>query len=908
MEGGALQDPDYCLSDSDVKRVAGSTGLLIIRYPELSRFATWDEFMQNQARAAAVLFLVQGPTSGHWIAAFDGPDATAQVWDPLGMPLDSQRNELSASKRNALGENEAQFARLLATAEAAGKRPCINHVEFQEFSPSINTCGRWVGLRILHRDKTDTQFKAFVLGKVKAAGMRSPDEWVTQYTNPKLSGGGPSGTRRPEDDSPWLDDVSALMGGRMTTAAPRLTGGVVTRVGYRASEVRRWASLFSGYFTNVPHAVDEIVLRARAVSPGMEHFIKDLKAREGDAGGHTQTIRGLIKAYVDCTATAFEEAFIKTYIHTFAADEKDHINAMRLRTLQEVPAAEIHAAAFEREREQDEQFGQLVRASREMGEALDAHNAREPGPEMARPVEHRTDIISKDMTYPPHGGGMPGMAGGRMGRIYKIVSPRTKKVYVGSTFGDLAERLSRHKSLYKSHKAGKFHYVTSMDITRHPDARIVLLEERPVKNVTELLLMEGKWQRRHSARLCNKCMHGGCMPRGCFEPDGHCNGCGAKLEGAGMRGVAGAGFDDMDGAGFFDDIGSAFRNVWSSVSGAVKEGVSRVKNFASGARLDYPPSAARALAEYSSWTVKELTLRRQAVGQPLNTVLDTVSLGTFSKATQEAGLSTLYHLGLACLVHSPATGDVITVLVEKNAVINIARTGAVPQQEQSVPTPDPPVTFGEFMQRARAAAGDERFFKYSAFGNNCQDFVRGILSANGVLTSAADAFLKQNVEGVRSKIAPHTEAVANTLTDLGARFDRLIQGGSDEPAAAGTKRKRQGGSAQLAMRPYLRTKLPGDYALADAKLPVTIYSSETERKVVAVLPPGITLQSAAACLQRARRFVRSATKFEYTAVGAAEQSDLLHALRAAGLVAHASVVKPGIIVVCAGGALEQVGS
>ena len=256
MEGGALQDPDYCLSDSDVKRVAGSTGLLIIRYPELSRFATWDEFMQNQARAAAVLFLVQGPTSGHWIAAFDGPDATAQVWDPLGMPLDSQRNELSASKRNALGENEAQFARLLATAEAAGKRPCINHVEFQEFSPSINTCGRWVGLRILHRDKTDTQFKAFVLGKVKAAGMRSPDEWVTQYTNPKLSGGGPSGTRRPEDDSPWLDDVSALMGGRMTTAAPRLTGGVVTRVGYRASEVRRWASLFSGYFTNVPHAVD----------------------------------------------------------------------------------------------------------------------------------------------------------------------------------------------------------------------------------------------------------------------------------------------------------------------------------------------------------------------------------------------------------------------------------------------------------------------------------------------------------------------------------------------------------------------------------------------------------------------------------------------------------------------------
>ena len=226
MEGGGIKDPDYCLSDSDVKRVAGNTGLLITRYPELQRFATWDDFLANAAHAAAVLFLVQGPTSGHWIAAFDGPDNTAQVWDPLGMPLDSQRGEISANKREQLGEKEPQFARLLATASAAGKRPVVNHVEFQEFSPSINTCGRWVGLRILHRDKTDAEFKAFVMEKVKAAGCSSPDAWVTQYTNPRLVGAGVGGKRRPEDDTPWLDDVSTLMGGRLTggmrAAAPRV--------------------------------------------------------------------------------------------------------------------------------------------------------------------------------------------------------------------------------------------------------------------------------------------------------------------------------------------------------------------------------------------------------------------------------------------------------------------------------------------------------------------------------------------------------------------------------------------------------------------------------------------------------------------------------------------------------------
>ena len=118
LEGGGVKDTaDYCLSDSDVKKVAGSTGLLITRYPELARYTSWSDFMSNRARAAAVLFLVQGPTSGHWMAAFDGPDSTAHVWDPLGMPLDAQRGEISAQKRAELGEHDAQFARLLATAE-----------------------------------------------------------------------------------------------------------------------------------------------------------------------------------------------------------------------------------------------------------------------------------------------------------------------------------------------------------------------------------------------------------------------------------------------------------------------------------------------------------------------------------------------------------------------------------------------------------------------------------------------------------------------------------------------------------------------------------------------------------------------------------------------------------------------
>lgn len=184
------EEEEYCLSDSDIRRVAGRTGLLILRYPELAKFATWKDFMKNRAHAAAVLFLVQSERSGHWLAAFDGPQNTAYVWDPLGMPLDGQRAVISPEARSALGEERGEFARLLATAQTAGKKVCVNHTEFQEFSPSVNTCGRWVAMRLLHRNKNDAEFKALVMDGVRRMGAESPDAWITLVTNPKLEGGG----------------------------------------------------------------------------------------------------------------------------------------------------------------------------------------------------------------------------------------------------------------------------------------------------------------------------------------------------------------------------------------------------------------------------------------------------------------------------------------------------------------------------------------------------------------------------------------------------------------------------------------------------------------------------------------------------------------------------------------------
>jgi hypothetical protein len=176
---GFMGSKDYGGAESqaltgDQVQVAAGGGIKILRYPDLAEFSTWDELVDTPQRAAAVLFLVDSPTSGHWMAAFDGPDGP-YVFDPIGLALDAERSRVGGSLKSQLGEDTAQFKRLLDTASGP---PHVNRVDFQKDTPGVNTCGRWVGLRIQNRHMTNPQFAAFV--KAQARGYPSLDAWVTK--------------------------------------------------------------------------------------------------------------------------------------------------------------------------------------------------------------------------------------------------------------------------------------------------------------------------------------------------------------------------------------------------------------------------------------------------------------------------------------------------------------------------------------------------------------------------------------------------------------------------------------------------------------------------------------------------------------------------------------------------------
>ena len=80
------------------------------------------------------------------------------------------------------------------------------------------------------------------------------------------------------------------------------------------------------------------------------------------------------------------------------------------------------------------------------------------------------------------------------GKIYMLTNESGDK-YIGSTIKTLTERMSGHKYDFKRYKSNKFHYLSSFKVMEDSTYRMILLEEYPCNNRTELEMREGQYQR-----------------------------------------------------------------------------------------------------------------------------------------------------------------------------------------------------------------------------------------------------------------------------------------------------------------------------------------------------------------------------------------------------------------------------
>jgi hypothetical protein len=93
----------------------------------------------------------------------------------------------------------------------------------------------------------------------------------------------------------------------------------------------------------------------------------------------------------------------------------------------------------------------------------------------------------------------------QQGKIYKIISPHTDKIYIGSTIKQyLSQRLAKHKSGFKAWKLGKENKVNSYDLIELGDVEILLLEIYPCNSKDELISRERYWYDLNKELAVNK--------------------------------------------------------------------------------------------------------------------------------------------------------------------------------------------------------------------------------------------------------------------------------------------------------------------------------------------------------------------------------------------------------------------
>jgi len=156
-------------------------------------------------------------------------------------------------------------------------------------------------------------------------------------------------------------------------------------------------------------------------------------------------------------------------------------------------------------------------------------------------------------------------------------------------------------------------------------------------------------------------------------------------------------------------------------------------------------------------------------------------LGAFKKAFAKKPYDQLYHLYLWIVVEGK------NITLEKNEVITMDIDASVRNGSDTmkVPLPDDrTLTLNELMANTEAMM-KQKFLKYSAKDNNCQDFVIAVLKSNGLGDESIYAFVKQDTTGLFAN-DNFLRKVSNTLTDVGARANTAIFGaGKGRPRKVG---------------------------------------------------------------------------------------------------------------------------
>lgn len=175
------------------------------------------------------------------------------------------------------------------------------------------------------------------------------------------------------------------------------------------------------------------------------------------------------------------------------------------------------------------------------------------------------------------------------------------------------------------------------------------------------------------------------------------------------------------------------------------------------------------LGQHGDETMIAIRVCRTPVAGAIQKIINMITLGSLSEAMKELNYEDLYHL--YCVVTLKG-GRMFRV--EKNARVTITEVRGL-EGDCRLVWGERDMTVGQLF--ANAVAGG-LVWEYSAHNNNCQKFVKQLLSPSMTLSENHLRFIEQDAETLLKSVG--ARGVIKGVTDIGAIVDTVYRGGRGE--------------------------------------------------------------------------------------------------------------------------------
>ena len=228
------------------------------------------------------------------------------------------------------------------------------------------------------------------------------------------------------------------------------------------------------------------------------------------------------------------------------------------------------------------------------------------------------------------------------------------------------------------------------------------------------------------------------------------------------------------------------QKVVRKTSGAVigKDRAKRIERYGDAVLFNtagLPPSVKEIIRNVGDEPISKIVITRNPVQKVLTSAMNVVSLGSFRKKFDRLPYDDLFHLALHITIPSGIYA------VEKNEVITFTKNPKPKSNAEfeEVSPITPGATLNTMMAGSEKIQGD-KWTKYDASSNNCQDWVLSMLKGSGMGSAQDVAFIKQDTSTL-FKNDSFLRRFARNLTNVGASVATAISGVDDNPIASTPK-------------------------------------------------------------------------------------------------------------------------